>query len=97
MEVSTRKSIPTHASELDTARAIQVPGTPERAAIEALIGPMSTNVSEAQALSALLTAGAAQVREAVIVQGYAAYAAALDDEDGQYASAVRGRRHRLTD
>lgn len=97
MEPLARKSVPTHASELDIARAIQAPGTPERAAIEALVGPMNATVSEAQALSALLTAGAAQVREAVIHAGYAAYAAALDDEDRQHAAAIRTRRHRLTD
>ena len=97
METIARKSVPTHASELEVAHAIQAAGTPERAAIEALVGPMNTNVSEAQALSALLAAGAAQVREGVIHASYAAYAAALDAEDHQHATAVRARRHRLTD
>lgn len=97
MQTVSRKSVPTHASELDVARAIQTAGTPERVAIEVLVGPMSAHVSEAQALSALLVAGATQVREAVINAQYAEYAAALDDDDRQYAAAVRARRDRLTD
>ena len=97
MQTLTRKSVPVDGDELAVARAVLEDGTPERAAIEALSGPLPGRISEAQALATMLALGAQQVREAVIHAGYAAYAATLDDEDRRHAAVVRSRRSRLTD
>ena len=97
MQTLTRKSVPLDADELALAHAIQSGATPERAAIEALVGPLPVHVSEAQAISTLIALGAARVKEETIRAGYAALAATLDDEDRQFAAAQRARRARMTD
>jgi len=97
MQTIARKSVPVDSDELAIARAVLDGATPERAAIEALTGPLPERVSEAQALATMLSLGAQRVREAVIHAGYAAYAASLADEDRQHAAVVRSRRARLTD
>lgn len=97
MQTLTRKSVPLDTDELALAHAIQSGATPERAAIEALVGPLPAHVSEAQVIGALIALGAARVKEETIHAGYAALAATLDDEDRQFAAAQRARRARMTD
>jgi len=89
---ATRKSVPLAADELALAREVRTPGTPERAAVEALVGPLPERLSESQALAALMSVAQTSIREHVSTSGYAAYAAALDDEDRAYAAANRARR-----
>lgn len=88
----TRKSAPLDDEQLAVVEAIHVGGTPERAAFESLVGQARSKVSEAQAISTLVSLGIDRVREAVLDQQYAAYAAAMDDEDREYAETVRARR-----
>lgn len=88
----TRKSIPLDVDELTLADQVRKPGTRERAAVEAVMGPLPERLSEAQALSALIAVAQATVREKVISSGYADYAAALDAEDRAFAAATRARR-----
>ncbi|WP_265523492.1 hypothetical protein [Oerskovia flava] len=97
MQTITRKSVPLEESELDVVAAVRSGDSPERAALEALVGRLPQNVSESQVLADLVALGAARVREQAVHAGYAAYAAALDDEDRQFAAAQRTRRARLTD
>lgn len=87
-----RKSIPLDADELSLAKEIRTPGTPERAAVEAVLGPLPDRLSESQALSTLMAVARASVREQVTSHGYAAYAAALNDEDLAFTAANRARR-----
>lgn len=94
MNTSTlsRKSIPIDADELSLAQSVRTPGTPERLAVEAVVGPLPERISEAQALATLLSVARVSVREQVTSAGYAAYAAALNDEDRAFAAANRSRR-----
>lgn len=87
-----RKSIPLAADELTLTDQVRTPGTRERAAVEAVMGPLPERLSEAQALSALISVAQATVREKVTSSGYADYAAALDGEDRAFAAATRVRR-----
>jgi hypothetical protein len=75
--------------------AIQAGGTPERAAVEQLAGPLGAKLSDAQTISTLIALGIAQVRDAVLDAHYAVYAAEMDDEDREVTQTLRGRRTRL--
>lgn len=88
----TRKSVPLDADELTLAERVRGHGTPEREAVEAVIGRLPERLSEAQALAALMSVARSSVREQVTSAGYAAYAAAMDDEDRAFAAASRARR-----
>lgn len=89
---AARKSVPLDADELTLAARVREPGTPEREAVESALGPLPGRLSEAQALSALLSLAQTSVREHVTSAGYAAYAAALDEEDRAFADTTRSRR-----
>lgn len=88
----SRKSVPVDLDELTLASQIREPGTPEREAVESVLGSLPGRLSEAQALSALMAVARRSVREQVTSAGYAAYAAALDEEDRSFAAASRARR-----
>lgn len=88
----SRKSVPVDPDELTLAGQVREPGSPERDAVESVIGPLPERLSEAQALSALMSVARRSVREQVTSAGYAAYAAALDEEDRAFAAATRARR-----
>lgn len=97
MQTITRKSVPLEESQLDVVAAVRSSDSPERAALELLVGRLPQNVSESQVLADLVALGAARVREEATHAGYAAYAASVDDDDRQFAAAQRTRRTRLTD
>ncbi|OMH23700.1 hypothetical protein BKD30_12165 [Tersicoccus phoenicis] len=84
--------MPVDAAELALADLVRTPGSPERAAVEAIVGPLPERLSEAQTISSLLAVARATVRDEVIASGYAAYAATLDDDDRAFAAATRARR-----
>lgn len=88
----SRKSVPLDPDELSLADQVRTLGTPEREAVEVITGPLPERLSEAQALSALMSVARQSVREQVTSTGYAAYAAALDDEDRAFAATTRTRR-----
>lgn len=89
---AARKSVPLDDDELTLAEQVREPGTPEREAVESVLGPLPGRLSEAQALAALMSVAQNSVREQVTSTGYAAYAAALDEEDRAFAAATRTRR-----
>lgn len=88
----SRKSVPLDHEELELAKKVREPGTPEREAVESVVGPLPSRLSEAQALSALMAVAKQSVHDHVTSTGYADYAAALDDEDRAFAAATRARR-----
>lgn len=88
----SRKSVPVDLDELELAKKIREPGTPEREAVESVVGPLPARLSESQALSALMSVARRSVRDQVTSAGYAAYAAALDEEDREFAATTRARR-----
>ena len=89
---AARKSVPLHDDQLTLAEQVREPSTPEREAVESVIGPLPGRLSEAQALAALMSVATRSVCEQVTSAGYAAYAAALDEEDRAFATATRARR-----
>ena len=88
----TRKSVPVDADVLQLAQAIREPGSPERAAVEAVVGPLPERLSESQALSVLMGIARRSVSDQVVSAGYAVYSAALDEEDRAFAESTRARR-----
>lgn len=88
----TRKSVPVDADELQLAQAIREPGSPEREAVEAVVGRLPERLSESQALSVLMDIARRSVSDRVTSAGYAAYASALDEEDRAFADSTRARR-----
>lgn len=84
--MTTRKAVPLSEDEvtaIEHARA--------GSALAELAGQGAVR-SEASALHALVMLGLAQVKEHSRIEGYAALAAAQDDEDRAYAEAVRSTR-----
>jgi len=95
---TVRKSIPLTAEDQAQLDRLRTPGTPEHEALNQLSGvPIPDNASEAETLHALLAAGQAAVVERVMLTGYAALAAAQDDEDRSARRAMRDRAARLGD
>jgi hypothetical protein len=93
-----RKSIPLTAEDQAHLDRLRTPGTPEHEALSQVAGILlPENASEAETLHALLTAGRAAVTERVMLTGYAALAAAQDDEDRSARRAMRDRAARLED
>ncbi len=91
-ETVSRKSVPVDSDELRLAQAIRELGSPEREAVEAVIGRLPERLSEAQALSALMAVARHSVSDWVTAAGYAAYGEALDEEDRAFAASTRARR-----
>ncbi|MFF2618985.1 hypothetical protein [Kitasatospora sp. NPDC058046] len=88
-----RKSVPVTAEDTQTVERLREPAGAYRAAIAELLGvELSANPSEAEVLQALLEAGRIAVEQKVMATGYAALAAARDDEDREHARAMRSRR-----
>jgi hypothetical protein len=85
-DMTTRKAVPLSSEEISMIEEIRV-----GAVFSELAGHEATR-SEASALHALVRLGIAQVKEQEELVGYAALAAAQDDEDRAFAQAVRGRR-----
>lgn len=91
-ETVSRKSVPVDSDELRLAQAIRELGSPEREAVEAVVGRLPERLSEAQALSALMAVARHSVSDWVTSAGYAAYAEAIDEEDRAFAASTRARR-----
>lgn len=89
---TTRKSVPVTAEDAATVERVQEPQSMERTALAELGIELSATPSEAEVLQALIEAGRIAVQQQVMATGYAALAAAQDDEDRAYAMAMRGRR-----
>lgn len=88
----SRKSVPVDADQLRLAQAVRHPGSPEREAVEAVVGRLPERLSESQALSALMAVARRSVSDRVTAVGYSAYAAALDEDDRAFAESTRERR-----
>lgn len=87
-----RKSIPIDAHVEDMLRRIRRHDTPENEALCQVTGiRVDDDTSEAEALRALLNAGRLAVQEKVMENGYAALAAAQDEEDREHEAAMRAR------
>jgi hypothetical protein len=98
MDAKVRKSVPLTAEDREHLERLRTPGSAERAALGRVCGiVLDGNVSEAEALHALLVAGRAAVTEQVMLSGYAALAEAEDDEDRAARRAMRARSAGLKD
>lgn len=88
-----RKTVPVTAEDTQTVERVRQPASAERAALAELLGmELSANPSEAEVLQALVEAGRNAVRQQVMLTGYAALAAARDEEDRAHERAMRSRR-----
>jgi len=85
-----RKSVPLTPDELAALDAARTDGTAVHDALTELAGPDAAR-SEATALQALVRLGITAVRERAMDHGYAALAAAQDQEDRDYEAAMRRR------
>jgi len=94
VQTITRKSVPVDEPLTAFVTAIRTPGTSERAAIETITGPLPERMTEAAALSTLLSLGHGVVADAMAYNSYAADAAAPSDEDRKYDQWSRERRTR---
>ncbi|GAA3064466.1 hypothetical protein GCM10017562_32590 [Streptomyces roseofulvus] len=93
MATMTRKSVPLDALVEETMERVRRHASPENAALRQVTGiSVSDDTSDAEVLRALLNAGRVAVQERALENGYAALAAAQDDEDRAYAAARRARR-----
>lgn len=84
--MTARKAVPLNSQEI-----LAVDGVRTSSALTELAGE-GAGKSEATTLHALVLLGLERVREVETVHGYAALAAAQDEEDHAYAAAMRGRR-----
>lgn len=92
MATVTRKSVPLDALVEDTLKRVRRHDTPENQALCQVTGIcVDDDTSEAEVLRALLNAGRLAVEEKVTENGYAALAAAHDEEDRAYETATRAR------
>ncbi|MFI0482104.1 hypothetical protein [Actinomadura sp. 9N215] len=92
--MSTKARLPVALTDEDQMllEAIRTPGTPENQALGQLIGrPLGTGSSAASAVRALVEVARKAVEEEVMLTGYAALAAAQDDEDRAFRRAARRR------
>jgi hypothetical protein len=88
-----RKTVPVTAEDTQAVERLREPASAYRTALAEILGvELSADPSEAEVLQALIEAGRIAVEQKVMVGGYAALAAARDDEDRAYARAMRGRR-----
>ncbi|HSA51857.1 MAG TPA: hypothetical protein VLH10_17320 [Yinghuangia sp.] len=96
MHMKVRKSVPLAAEDREHLERLRTPGSAEREALAVVTGmELDGQVSEAEALHALLVAGRAAVTEQVMLNGYAA--SAEDDEDRAARRAMRSRAATLGD
>jgi hypothetical protein len=88
-----RKTVPVTAEDTLTVERLRQPASAERSALAQLLGmELPPNPSEGEVLQALVEAGRQAVEQQIMVTGYAALAAARDDEDEAYERAMRARR-----
>lgn len=85
-----RKTVPLTKDELDTLEAARVEGSAAYEALTELVGT-GAGKSEAATLHAAMSLGVAAINERIQARGYAALAAAQDDEDRAYHAAMRRR------
>lgn len=91
-----RKSVPLTPDELALLDAARTDGTPTHEALTELLAANPAlrelaATSESAILHALIQLGIGAVRERAMEHGYAALAAAQDDEDRAYHAAMRRR------
>ena len=94
METLSRKSVALDKDLAELADALRKAGSPERIAVESMVGPLPTKLSEAGALTTLLSLAREVVQEMVLAAQYESYAAARDGEDIAFQNAVKVRRTR---
>ncbi|GHB04992.1 hypothetical protein ACIQRS_19555 [Streptomyces termitum] len=93
MATLTRKSVPLDAPTEEAMRRVRRHDSPENRALRQVTGiKVGDDTSDAEVLRALLNAGRVAIEEKALENGYAALAAAQDDEDRAYAAARRTRR-----
>ncbi|WP_147269007.1 hypothetical protein [Sphaerisporangium album] len=89
---SSRAPVPLTEQDRELLEAIRTPGTPENVAVQALAGQtLSPETSTSAALHTLIDVARNAVLEEVMATGYAALAAAHDDEDHAFRRAARRR------
>jgi hypothetical protein len=91
-----RKTVPITADELAILDASRTEGSAAYQAVTELLGPDATR-SEAATLHGALALGLSVIQERIADHGYAALAAAQDDEDRAYHAAMRNRRRDTKD
>ncbi|MFG1702780.1 hypothetical protein ACFLIM_06275 [Nonomuraea sp. M3C6] len=94
---ASRTPVPLTEEDKELLEAIRTPGTPENAAVQHLAGQaLGPETSAAAALHALVDVARKAVLEEVMVTGYAALAAAQDDEDRAFSRAARRRTAKVS-
>ncbi len=92
MRTATRKSVPLEQEDLEVIDLLQTAGSAEQRALIEVTGiTLDENASEATSIRALIAAGRIVIEQAVISEGYEAYAASLTPEDQEAHDAMRGR------
>lgn len=92
MPAVTRKSIPITEECLHLAEKIRVVGSPERSALEEVMGDLPEKLSESQAVSAMLSYVERTLAEKLLELEYEEYAAAVTPEDESFSQSTRSRR-----
>lgn len=92
MDAVIRKSVPLDSALAALTDSIKVIDSPERLALEDVVGRLPANLSEAQILALLLKLGSEVVFEAKQYVDYSALAASRNNEDEAFEKAVRARR-----
>lgn len=88
-----RKTVPVTAQDTEAVERLRQPASAERAALAKLLGmDLPSNASEGEVLQALVEAGRHAVEQQVMLTGYAALAAARNEEDRKHERAMRARR-----
>ncbi|UGQ10827.1 hypothetical protein LO772_29070 [Yinghuangia sp. ASG 101] len=86
-DTGIRKSVPLTVEDREHIQRLRTPDSAEREALAAVTGiELGGQVSEAEALHALPVAGRAALTEQVTLSGYAALAAAQDDEAAPHSA-----------
>jgi UPF0288 family protein (methanogenesis marker protein 3) len=88
---TTRESVPVTEEDAQVAERVREPQSIERTALAELGIELSASPSKAEAFQALIEAGRIAVQQQVMANGYAAAAAAQDDESKAYRRAMRQR------
>jgi hypothetical protein len=87
-----RKSVPVTAEDQHDIERLRGDAAYREAYTAATGHDLPDKPSEAEALHALIEVGRSALKERVLLSGYAALAAAQDDEDRQLEAARRSRR-----
>lgn len=92
VEARIRKSVPVSVIDLEFTDRVRVITSPERQAVEEVVGPLPAQLSEGQALAALVQVAREHLRERSLDSAYAEYASHETGDDLEHVRSNRARR-----